>query len=71
MQLPLPVNKSFIPSPFGELSEAVGGTKKLAQKLAVSGATINRWANGVHRVPEMAKKEIRRLCKYYEIETNI
>lgn len=57
-----------IPSPWKELSEAVGGTKKLADKLCVSGATINRWANGVHRVPEMTKKEIRRLLRYYQIE---
>lgn len=60
-----------IPSPWGELADAIGGTKKLAEKLFVSGATINRWANGVHKVPEMAKKEIRRLCKYYGIETEL
>lgn len=60
-----------IPSPWGELAEVVGGTKKLAEKLSISGATLNRWANGVHRVPELAKKEIRRLCKYYGIETKI
>ena len=59
-----------IPSPWGELSCALGGTKKLAEKLCVSGATINRWANGVHIPNEMTKKEIRRLCKYYEIETD-
>ena len=60
-----------IPPPWGELADAVGGTKKLADKLCVSGATVNRWANGVHKVPEMAKKEIRRLCKYYGIETDL
>ena len=59
-----------IPSPWGELAEAVGGTKELAEKFGVSGATINRWANGVHKAPEMAKKEVRRLCKYYKIETS-
>jgi hypothetical protein len=59
-----------IPSPWGELAKAMGGTNKLAEKLCVSGATVNRWANSVHRVPEMAKKEIRRLCKYYSIETD-
>lgn len=59
-----------IPHPWGALADAIGGTQKLAEKLCVSGATINRWANGVHKVPEMTKKEIRRLCKYYEIETD-
>ncbi|MBP6218564.1 MAG: helix-turn-helix domain-containing protein [Oligoflexales bacterium] len=58
-----------IPEPWGQLAEAVGGTQKLAQKLGVSGATVNRWANGVHKVPELAKREIRRMCKYYGIET--
>lgn len=59
-----------IPSPWGELANAVGGTKKLAEKICVSGSTLNRWANEVHRVPELAKKEVRRLCKYYGIEAS-
>lgn len=54
--------------PWGELARSVGGLLKLAEKLGISRATLNRWSKGERRVPAMAMKEVERLCKYYEIE---
>ena len=59
------------PPPWGELSRAVGGNEKLAEKFGVSKSTVNKWATEVHRVPELVKKEVLRLCKYHGIETGI
>lgn len=58
-------------SPWGELAKAVGGTKILAEKFGVAGTTLNRWANGVHEPSELAKREVRNLCKQYKIKTTI
>ena len=55
------------PPPWGNLYELVGGQDRLADKLGVSKATVGKWATGVHRVPELARKELLRLCKYYDI----
>ncbi len=60
-----------LPSPWGELARALGGTKKLSERLLVSGATINRWANKVHDPSGLVKKEVRKLCKIYKIKTNL
>ncbi|MFK7823618.1 MAG: helix-turn-helix domain-containing protein [Oligoflexales bacterium] len=55
------------PAPWGPLFEKVGGHHKLAKKLGVGKSTIGRWASGKSRIPELGRKELKRLCKYYEI----
>ncbi len=57
--------------PWGTLYQFVGGQEKLATKLGVSKSTVGKWATGVHRIPELAKKEVQRLCKYYEITEGV
>jgi len=59
------------PMPWGELYRKEGGEGELAQKLGVSKSTIGKWAIGVHRVPELAKKELLRLCKKHGIKSGI
>ena len=59
------------PPPWGNLYRSVGGQDKLAVKLGVSKATVGKWAAGVHRVPELARKELLRLCKYYDIAEGV
>ena len=54
-------------SPWGELYKAVGGQDILAAKLGVSKSTVGKWVLDYHRVPELARKELLRLCKYYGI----
>lgn len=63
-----PANK---PMPWGELYRREGGEAKLAYKLGVSKSTIGKWATGVHRVPELAKRELLRLCDQYEIKEGL
>lgn len=57
--------------PWGTLYQSVGGQEKLAIKLGVSKSTVGKWATGVHRVPDLAKKEVLRLCKYYGITEGV
>jgi transcriptional regulator with XRE-family HTH domain len=59
------------PPPWGDLSRSVGGNEKLAEKLGVSKSTVNKWAMGIHRLPELARKETLRLCKYYGITSGL
>ena len=59
--------KITTPAPWGPLYTFVGGQEKLATKLGVSKATVGKWATGVHRIPELVRKEVQRLCKYYGI----
>lgn len=58
-------------APWGELYKFVGGQKNLADILGVSKSTVGKWATGVHRVPELAKKELFNLCRQYGIERDI
>lgn len=59
------------PSPWGELYQSVGGQKELADRLGVSKSTVGKWATNVHRVPELARKELLRLCKHYGIREGL
>ena len=59
------------PAPWGHLYRSLGGQAVLATKLGVSKATIGNWATEVHRIPELARKELIRLCKYYGISEGI
>lgn len=58
-------------APWGDLYRSVGGQKNLADKLGVSKSTIGKWAMGMHRVPEMAKKELLSLCRQYGIKDGV
>ena len=60
-----------IPAPWGDLYRLTGGQAKLATKLGVSKSTIGKWALDVHRVPELARKELLRLCKYYGVDEGL
>lgn len=57
-----------MPFPWKELAMSTGGSGELAKRLGVGTSTLNKWVRGVHRIPILARKEIERLCKYYEIE---
>ena len=63
--------KITMPAPWGPLFTSIGGQERLATKLGVSKATVGKWAAGVHRVPELARKELLRMCKYYEITEGV
>jgi transcriptional regulator with XRE-family HTH domain len=63
--------KITTPPPWGTLYEVVGGQEKLATKLGVSKATVGKWATGVHRIPELVRKEVLRLCKYHGIDEGL
>ena len=60
-----------MPAPWGILFKSVGGQDKLAIKLGVSKSTVGKWASGVHRVPELVRKELVRLCKHYGVEEGL
>lgn len=57
--------------PWLELFKHEHGQAKLAEKLGVSQTTVGKWARGVHRVPELARRELLRLCEHYGIEEGI
>lgn len=59
------------PPPWGELAKQVGGNAELANLLGVSKSAVNRWAMGIHRVPELAKREVLKLCEEFGIEEGI
>ncbi|MFK7822562.1 MAG: hypothetical protein AB8G05_00270 [Oligoflexales bacterium] len=59
------------PTPWGELYELAGGQSKIAAKLGVSKSTVGKWATDTHRIPELVKKELLRLCKYHGIEEGL
>lgn len=63
--------KITVDPPWGPLYTSVGGQEKLALKLGVSKGTVGKWCKGVHRVPALAKKELLRLCKHYEISDGV
>ena len=56
-----------IRAPWPKLFEYEHGQAKLAQKLGVSQTTVGKWARGTHRVPELARRELLRLCKEHGI----
>ena len=58
-------------APWPELFKYEHGQSKLAEKLGVSQTTVGKWARGIHRIPELAKKELLRLCKHYGIKEGI
>ena len=67
-----PVGRPVLaPPPWGPLFEKVGGHAKLADKFGVAKSTIGRWATGQSRVPKIAKQELLRLCKRYDITDGI
>jgi transcriptional regulator with XRE-family HTH domain len=58
-------------SPWGDLYRSVGGQKNLADRLGVSKSTVGKWAMGMHRVPEIVKKELLSLCSELGIKEGI
>lgn len=60
-----------IPSPWGDLAKAVGGTHILAKNFGVADTTLNRWAMGIHQPSELTKREVRRLCTQFNIKNTI
>ena len=60
-----------VTAPWFELFHYANGQTKLAKKLGVSQTTIGKWARGIHRVPELARRELLSLCKHYGIEDGI
>lgn len=56
-----------IKAPWPELFRFEQGQAKLAEKLGVSQTTVSKWARGMHRVPELARRELIRLCKKHGI----
>lgn len=58
-------------SPWGDLYRSVGGQKNLADKMGVSKSTVGKWAMGMHRIPELAKKELLSLCSELGIKDGI
>lgn len=58
-------------SPWPELFKCEQGQTKLAEKLGVSQTTVGKWARGVHRVPELARRELLRLCKEHGIKDGV
>jgi hypothetical protein len=59
------------PAPWGELYDRAGGQAKIALKLGVSKSTVGKWATNTHRIPELARKELLRMCKYHKIEDGL
>jgi hypothetical protein len=64
-----PLTDATIP-PWPELFRYEHGQAKLAAKLGVSQTTIGKWARGVHRIPELARRELIKLCKKHGIKDN-
>jgi hypothetical protein len=60
-----------IVAPWPELFKYEQGQAKLAARLGVSQTTVGKWARGVHRIPELARKELRKLCKRHGIKEGI
>lgn len=58
-------------SPWGDLYRKIGGQGVLAETLGVSTSTVTKWANGVHRVPELARRELLKLCKKHGIKNGL
>lgn len=58
-------------APWPELFKYENGQSELAKKLGVSQTTVGKWARGIHRLPELAKRELRRLCKRHGIKEGI
>jgi hypothetical protein len=65
-----PLTDATIP-PWLELFRYEHGQAKLAAKLGVSQTTIGKWARGIHRVPELARRELIKLCKKHGIKNGI
>ena len=63
--------KISLPPPWGPLFKSVGGQAKLATKLGVSKSTVGKLASDVHRIPELVKKELLRLCKHHGIDEGL
>lgn len=60
-----------ITAPWPDLFNCENGQSKLAQRLGVSQTTVGKWARGIHRIPELARKELLRLCKRHGIKEGI
>lgn len=58
-------------APWGDLYRKIGGQGVLAKTLGVSTSTVTKWANEVHRIPELAKQELLRLCEHYGIKEGL
>jgi DNA-binding transcriptional regulator YiaG len=65
-----PLTADVVP-PWLELFRLEHGQIKLAEKLGVSQTTVGKWARSIHRVPELAKKELLRLCKRHGVKEGI
>lgn len=59
------------PAPWGELYERAGGQEKIAKKLGVAKSTVGKWATNTHRIPELARKELLKMCKSHGIDEGI
>jgi hypothetical protein len=57
-------------APWGELFRFIG-QKEIADKLGVSKSTVGKWATDVHRVPELARRELLKLCEAHGIKNGI
>jgi transcriptional regulator with XRE-family HTH domain len=58
-------------SPWPELFKYEHGQSKLAKRLGVSQTTVCKWAQGIHRIPELARRELLRLCKKHGIKNGV
>lgn len=56
-------------SPWGELFKKVG-QEEIAIVLGVSKSTVGKWAREIHRVPELARRELNKICKKHGIKEN-
>lgn len=65
-----PLTESIV-APWPELLRLESGQMKLAEKLGVSQTTVGKWARGVHRIPELARRELLLLCMQNGIKNGI
>lgn len=54
------------PPPWGELFIKIG-QQELANHLGVEKSTVGKWAREIHRIPKLAKRELKHLCERYKI----
>lgn len=52
-----------LPSPWGELAEAFGGVKELAEACGVERRAIGRWANGDRMPGPIVRKHVNALAR--------
>lgn len=65
-----PLDESIV-APWPDLFRLENGQIKLAEKLGVAQTTVGKWARGIHRIPELARRELLLLCKQNGITKGI